>query len=294
LIKPPTDVKRVVYLGTPELAVRPLLALHEAGYDIPLGVSRPDKRRGRGSELSPSPVKAAAEALGIPVTTNVDDVLDVDADLGVVVAFGRLIKPHVLDRLAMVNLHFSLLPRWRGAAPVERAILAGDETTGVCLMELAEGLDTGDVYRVQTVPIGADQSLDDLRASLVEIGTELLVAALGEGLGTPQPQVGDAVHAAKIDRAELQIDWTSSAAAIHRLIRVGDAWTTEEGNRLKIWRATVTDRDDLAPAQVDGVTVGTGDGAIELIELQPAGKPRRSAQDWANGARLSSDDRLGD
>lgn len=282
-----------MYLGTPELAVPPLVALHEAGFDIPLVVSRADKRRGRGGDLSPSPVKAAAQALGIPVTSKVDDVLDVDADLGVVVAFGRLIKPHVLDRLAMVNLHFSLLPRWRGAAPVERAIMAGDEITGVCLMEVAEALDTGDVYRVQTVPVGVDQPLDELRSSLVEAGTDLLVAALQEGLGTPRPQVGEPVYAAKIDRNELEIDWSLSAAAIHRIVRIGDAWTTEDGNRLKVWRTKPIDRDDLAAAQVEGVVVGTGEGAIELIEVQPAGKPRLSALDWANGSRLGSEDRLG-
>ena len=143
---PPPEPRRLVYLGTPALAVAPLRALHAAGYDIPLVVSAPDRRRGRGGATMPSPVKAAALELGLDVTADPDDVLDVDADLGVVVAYGRLIKPHLLEALPFVNLHFSLLPRWRGAAPVERAILAGDDVTGVCLMAVEEDLDTGGVY----------------------------------------------------------------------------------------------------------------------------------------------------
>ena len=157
-LRPPRHPRRLVYLGTPELAVPPLHALHEAGFDIALVVSRADKRRTRGNALAPSPVKAAALELGLPVTDQVDDVLSVDADLGVVVAFGRLIKPHVLDRLAMINMHFSLLPRWRGAAPVERAILAGDRETGVDIMAVEEGLDTGGIYAEARVAIDDDIS----------------------------------------------------------------------------------------------------------------------------------------
>ena len=140
---------RLAFLGTPAMAVPPLRALIDAGHDVALVVTRPDAKRGRGSTTSPSPVKSAAIDLGIPVTHTVDDVLALDppAELGVVVAFGRIIKPHVLAELPMINLHFSLLPRWRGAAPVERALLAGDEVTGVCVMDVEEGLDTGAVYR---------------------------------------------------------------------------------------------------------------------------------------------------
>src|SRR5205807_7717429 len=137
---------RLAFLGTPEAAVPPLRALVNAGHDVVLVVTQPDKRRGRGSATMPSPVKAAALELGLPVTERVDDVLDANVELGVVVAFGRLIKPQVLDKVPMINMHFSLLPRWRGAAPVERAILAGDRETGVAIMQLEEGLDTGPVY----------------------------------------------------------------------------------------------------------------------------------------------------
>ena len=138
---------RLVYLGTPEMAVPPLRALVAAGHDVALVITRADRRRGRGGATSPSPVKAAAVELGVPVSHDVDDVLTAGAELGVVVAFGRIIKPHVLAALPMVNVHFSLLPRWRGAAPVERALLAGDTETGVCIMDVEEGLDTGGVLR---------------------------------------------------------------------------------------------------------------------------------------------------
>ena len=156
---PPGAIRRIVYLGTPGLAVPPLRALVDAGYEIPLVVSRADARRGRGAQRLPSPVKAAALELGLPVTDRLVDLDEVEADLAVVVAYGHLIPAAMLDRLAFVNLHFSLLPRWRGAAPVERAILAGDTTTGVCLMDLDIELDTGAVYCRTETPIGDDETL---------------------------------------------------------------------------------------------------------------------------------------
>src|SRR5436190_5054812 len=172
---------RLVYLGTPATAVPALRALVGAGHEIALVVSQPDRRRGLGPQLRPSPVKPAPLEHGLPVTARVDDLLAVEAELGVVVAFGRLIKPHVLAHLEMVNLHFSLLPRWRGAAPVERAILAGDPETGVCLMALEEGLDTGDVFECRRLAIGPDEAAEELRRRLAEAGTELLVHALERG-----------------------------------------------------------------------------------------------------------------
>jgi methionyl-tRNA formyltransferase len=258
---------RLVYLGTPEMAVPPLEALVEAGHDVALVVTGVDKRRGRGSSLSPSPVKAAAQRLGLPVSHVVDDVLTADAELGVVVAFGKIIKPHVLADLSMINLHFSLLPRWRGAAPVERALLAGDAVTGVCVMAVEEGLDTGGVYRRVEVPIGETQTADELRHDLVEVGTRLLVDTLDEGLGIPDEQVGTPTYAAKIDPAELRIDWSRPVAEIDRLIRLGGAWTTFRGARFKIHAAEI---------------VG---GAIVPTVVQPEGKPRMDADAWRNGAR---------
>ena len=292
MIDPPAEVGRLVFLGTPQESVPFLEALTEAGFDVMLAVTRPDKRRGRRAEPTPSPVKAAAQQSGIPVSHEVDDVLDADADLGVVVAFGQIIKPHVLDHLAMVNVHFSLLPRWRGAAPVERAILAGDETTGVCLMEVAEGLDTGGVYRRVEVPIAADATAEGLRAELVDAAVPMLAGALQDGLGPPEPQQGEPVYAAKLSRDELRLDWTQPAESLHRQVRVGGAWTTWRGKTLKIWSAHPTGGSQ-PPGELNGDLVGTGDGLLRLREVQPEGKSRQPADDWLRGARPAPGDRLG-
>jgi len=270
---------KLVYLGTPEMAVPPLEALVAAGHEIVLVVTRVDKRRGRGSGVSPSPVKAAALELGLPVSHAVDDVLaavaDEGAELGVVVAFGQIIKPHVLDVLPMVNLHFSLLPRWRGAAPVERALLAGDETTGVCVMALEEGLDTGGVYARREVPIGSETTAAELRTELVEVGTALLVDTLARPLGLPVAQAGEVTYAAKFTAADFEIDWSKPIEDVHRLIRVGGAWTTFRGRRLKIISAVLGD-DVLVPTVV-----------------QPEGKAPMSFESWRNGARPSADELFG-
>lgn len=277
---------RLAYLGTPGAAVAPLRALVDAGFEVPLVVSQPDKRRGRGSALQPSPVKAAAQELGIPVTDRVDDVLDAGVDLGVVVAFGRLIRPHVLAALPMVNLHFSLLPRWRGAAPVERAILAGDTRTGVDVMAVEEGLDTGGIYARTELGIGPDETAEELRARLVDVGTALLVDTLAAGLPPPRPQEGEPTYAEKIDPGELHIDWAAPAVDVHRLVRIGGAWTTHDGKRLKVWRTAVPPGDGRP-------VVPAGDGAVELVEVQPEGKGRMRAEDWARGARWHPGEPLG-
>ena len=292
MIDPPAEIRRLVYLGTPEESVPFLEALDDAGFDVALTVTRPDKRRGRRADPTPSPVKAAALGLGISVSSEVDDVLDANADLGVVVAFGQIIKPHVLDRLAMVNVHFSLLPRWRGAAPVERAILAGDQTTGVCLMEVAEGLDTGRVYRRVEVPIAPESTAASLRADLVDAAIPMLVSALRDGLGPPDPQQGEPVYAAKISREELRLDWANSAEVLHRQVRVGGAWSTWRGKTLKIWSALPVGGSQ-PPGALDGPLVGTGDGLLRLVEVQADGRSRQAAEDWLRGARPTPGDRLG-
>jgi methionyl-tRNA formyltransferase len=276
--------------------VPPLRAIVEAGHDVRLVVTQPDKRRGRGASLLPSPVKAEAQALGLEVTERVDDVMDAGAELGVVVAFGQLIKPHVLAAVPMINVHFSLLPRWRGAAPVERAILAGDTETGVCLMTLEQGLDTGPVHAREVVPIGPDESADELRAQLVEIGTGLLLVQLADGLGPPVPQQGDVTYAAKIDPDELHLDWTQSAVQLHRVVRLGRAWTTFRGKRLRVREARVlagSGSTDGRPGLLDGLTVGTGDGSLELMKVQPEGREPMPAFAWRNGARPAPGERLG-
>lgn len=284
----PAHPERLVFLGTPAVAARTLRGLVDAGHEVCLVVSQPDKRRVRGGRVSASPVKATALELGLPVSDRVDDVLDVGADLGVVVAYGRLIRPHILERLPMVNLHYSLLPRWRGAAPVERAILAGDERTGVDLMAVEEGLDTGGIYDRVELTIGPDETADELRERLAEAGCALLLDNLARGLGTPRPQEGPATYAPKIEVAELEIDWSRPAIEVHRLVRVGGAWTTFRGTRLKIWRTTLDDDPPRA------LTVPAGDRPIHVLEVQPEGKRRMPAADWANGVRWEPGrDRLG-
>jgi methionyl-tRNA formyltransferase len=288
----PQHPRRLAYLGTPAFAVEPLEALVAAGFEIPLVVSRADARRGRGGGLRPSPVKAAALRQGLPVSDRVDDVLDVGADLGVVVAFGRLIKPHVLARLPMLNVHFSLLPRWRGAAPVERAILAGDERTGVDLMVVEEGLDTGGIYDRAEVEIGPDETADELRARLSRAAARMLVDDLSRGLGTPRPQEGEPTYAHKIGPDERRIDWSRPAMEIHRLVRIGGAWTTFRGRRLKVWRTARLDGEAPEPPG-HGVVVPTGDGAIRLVEVQAEGRPRVPADAWANGVHWDGTEPLG-
>jgi methionyl-tRNA formyltransferase len=265
---------QLVYLGTPDMAVPPLRALVEAGHDVVLVVTRADKRRGRGGATTPSPVKAAALELGLTVTDHVDDVIAAaaqGAELGVVVAFGQIIKPHVLAALPMVNLHFSLLPRWRGAAPVERAILAGDDLTGVCVMRVEEGLDTGGVYAVRRVPVNDTVTAEELRADLVVAGAELLVEQLGtpvaEWIGAAHPQEGEVTYAQKFSAGDFEIDWAVPVVDIHRLIRVGGAWTTFRSKRLKIQAADLVD------------------GRIVPTLVQPEGRPVMTFDAWRNGAR---------
>jgi methionyl-tRNA formyltransferase len=284
---------RLAFLGTPDMAVPPLRALVAAGHDVDLVVTRADRRRGRGSATSPSPVKAAALELGLPVTHDIDELVGSDADLGVVVAYGRIIKPHVLAALPMVNVHFSLLPRWRGAAPVERALLAGDERTGVCIMDVEETLDTGGIYACREVAIGPAATVAELRAELVEMGTQLLVEVLAAPLPPPRPQVGDVTYAEKIAPEELELSWDRPAVELDRWIRVGGAWTTFRGRRLKVHRA----EPGIAAAGagelgMDG-TVGTGAGSLRLLSVQPEGKAAMSWTDFANGARPRPGERLG-
>jgi methionyl-tRNA formyltransferase len=289
---------RLVYLGTPEPAVPPLLTLSGAGHEIVLVVTRADKRRSRRGAPQPSPVKLAAEALGLPVTHSLDDIAGAGAELGVVVAFGRIIPEAVLDQVPMVNVHFSLLPRWRGAAPVEWAILEGDAETGVCLMALERGLDTGPVYACESTVIGEDESAEELRDRLVVIGCDMLERHLAHGrAGLPRPrdQAGTPSYAEKIEPAQLQLHWEEPAVRLRRLVRVGRAWTTFRGHRLGVLRAAPGDGATPAvPGTLDGDTVAAGDGhRLRLLIVQPAGRRPMSASDWMRGARPVAGERLG-
>jgi methionyl-tRNA formyltransferase len=270
---------KLVYLGTPDMAVPPLRALVDAGHDVLLVVTGADKRRGRRGTASPSPVKAAATALGHDLA-DVHGAVDDGAELGVVVAFGKIIKRDILDALPVVNVHFSLLPRWRGAAPVERALLAGDTETGVCIMAVEEGLDTGGVYARETVPIGPRDTAADLRAALVEVGSRLLVETLDEPLAgwidEAEPQQGEMTYAEKFSTDDFEIHWEAPVEEIDRLIRVGGAWTTFRGKRLKIHAAELTD------------------GRLVPTQVQPEGKAPMDFDAWRNGARPAAGEPFGD
>jgi methionyl-tRNA formyltransferase len=286
-----------------------LRALVAAGHEVALVVTQPDRRRGRGAEATPSPVKAAAAELALPVRTPErareveDEVRALDADLGVVVAFGQLLPVPLLEatRHGFVNVHFSLLPRWRGAAPVERAILAGDATTGVCVMQLEAGLDTGPVYARAETSIAADETAGDLRARLVELGTDLLVDTLPEiATATPEPQTGEPTHAAKLTVEEFRLDPSDAAEVLARRVRAGNprpgAWGIVDGRRLKVWRAQPR-ADDAPPPPVDvsadlGIGVidregglVTGHGVLQLDEVQPEGKAAMPVTAWLAGWR---------
>jgi methionyl-tRNA formyltransferase len=291
---------RLAYLGTPDMAVPPLRALVDAGHDIALCVTRPDRRRGRGGEVTPSPVKVAATELGLAVTHDMDDLTSAGVELAVVVAYGRIIPIRLLEQIPMVNLHFSLLPRWRGAAPVERAILAGDRETGVCLMKVEEGLDTGPVYAERTVPLDETITLDALRLELVTVASALVVDALADGVsGLPAPvrQVGEVTIAEKIGQEDLHLDWSQPAVVLTRVVRLGRAWTTFRGKRLTVLGAAPGARQDDAagrlPGSLDGPVVATGGGSLVLQRVQPESRSPMSADEWLRGVRPALGERLG-
>jgi methionyl-tRNA formyltransferase len=274
---------RIVYLGTPADAVPPLRALHDAGHEIALVVTQPDRKRGRGGALVRSPVKAAAEELGLPVATPerarevVDAVRATGAELGVVVAFGQILPSTLLEALpyGFVNLHFSLLPRWRGAAPVERAILAGDPETGVEVMAIETGLDTGPVFASARTPISPAETAGELHDRLVGIGTELLVRTVPKiPAGEPTPQAGEPTYAEKLTVDEFALDPSAPAEQLDRLVRAGNprpgAWILVEGKRLKVWRG-----------HVEG-------GRFVPDEVQPEGKRPMSYAAWLAGHRGSA------
>ena len=304
---PKGRTERVIFFGTPEIAVGPLRALVEAGFAVDLVVTGVDKRRGRGSETSPSPVKQAAIELQIPVTHDVADAIalvtssgaiSAGRSIGVVVAYGHIISADALHVLPMINIHYSLLPRWRGAAPVERALLAGDEQTGVCIMQVVEQLDAGDILQSATTQILPTDTTSSLRARLGEIAIPLLIDVLSNGATAAQTQRGDVVVAAKITQADLEIDWSKPAVVVDRQVRVGGAFTFFNGKRFKIHSLIVSAEIFISESGNmvvvnDRVLVACGQGVVELVEVQPEGKPRISAEDWKKGARLDAQSRLG-
>jgi methionyl-tRNA formyltransferase len=215
-----------------------------------------------------------------------------------VVAYGRIIPEGLLNLVPMVNLHFSLLPRWRGAAPVERAILAGDHETGVCVMRVEAGLDSGPVYARRVVPVDDEVDLPTLRSELVDVGSALLVETLAggvAGLPAPEPQQGEPTIAAKVANEDLHLQWEEPAAQLHRVVRLGRAWTTFRGRRLGILKSHVV-ADAVGqglPGTLIRASVVTGQGALSLLVVQPESRSPMSAEDWLRGIRPTESERLG-
>lgn len=283
------------------MAATTLAALVDAGHEVELVVTRPDRRRGRGPAMSPSPVNETASRLGIPVAFDLDALVALATPpgsvLGVVVAYGRIVPARVLARVPMLNVHFSLLPRWRGAAPVERALLAGDETTGVSIMALEPELDTGPLYAAEAVRIEPNEHVGALRARLADLGARLLLSVLEGPLPEPVPQVGEATYAAKLEPGELELDWSRPADELARVVRLDRAWTTWQGRRLRVLEADVVAGDDsmqpAPPGTVVGDVVVTGTGAVRLVRVQPEGRAAMEAAAWLRGARPVAGARLG-
>jgi methionyl-tRNA formyltransferase len=312
---------RLVFAGTPEVALPSLAAVAASRHELVGVVTRPEAPAGRGRVLTESPVAAVAAELGVPVLKPsrpgdpdfLSELRDLAPECCPVVAYGALLSPAALaiPREGWVNLHFSCLPAWRGAAPVQRAIWAGDEVTGATTFRIVEALDAGPTYGVMTERIRPTDTAGDLLSRLAEGGAELLVATLdgiedGSLRAWAQPLDGLS-SAPKITVAEAQIDWANSSAAIDRLVRActpaPGAWTTHGGERLKIEPvAAVVTTDDaptsaLPPGQLvvgkREVLVGTGTGAVRLGRVQPIGKKSMPAADWARGLRREPGARLG-
>lgn len=282
---------RLAFLGTPEAAVPSLRALVDAGHDVALVITRPDRKRGRGGQLSPSPVKVCAHELGLAVGHRLSELDDLDVERGVVVAYGRLIAPEVLARVPMLNVHFSLLPRWRGAAPVERAILAGDTETGVSIMTLEAELDTGPVHLEQRVAIDA-KSLKSLLGELATVGGRALTEVLGspELLAHPHAQEGDVTYASKLTKEDFHLTSASSAAQLLRIVQLGQAFTMVAERRLLVESAVEYEGAVVARGSIalrDGaVILGAAKGAIALQIVRPESGKSMSATAWWTGARL--------
>ncbi|MGV6827330.1 MAG: methionyl-tRNA formyltransferase [bacterium] len=300
---------RILFAGTPDFSVPPLKALLKAGYEVAAVYTQPDRPAGRGRKVGISPVKEAAIAAGLPVEQPVNfkseeaiQVLkDYQADIMVVVAYGLLLPKAVLEapRLGCVNIHASILPRWRGAAPIQRAIAAGDSESGISIMQMDEGLDTGPVYHLHTVPITDEDTGGSLHDKLADAGAEALLTALPgilDGSLAAEPQSDDAaVYASKLTKREAQIDWHKSAESIASLVRAFNPWpvayTPFEQANLRIWEAhpvqgVAGDPGMVMAAGREGVDVSTGDGLLRVTSLQMPGKRRVDAADFINAYEI--------
>jgi methionyl-tRNA formyltransferase len=286
---------RLVFLGTPEAAVPSLDALLVAGHEVALVVTRPDRRRGRGGELSPSPIKRAALAHGVRVTHRLADAADVGAERGVVVAYGAIIPTALLDVLPMLNVHFSLLPRWRGAAPVQRAILAGDKESGVAIMSLEPSLDTGPVHLERRLVVGSD-SADELTRRLADLGAASLIEVLAssELLEHPVAQSGEATYADKITAAEHQLAPSMNREMASRTVRLGHAFFKVDERRVVIDDARISNEHGVPGVlriREGEVHLGLSDGSLVLLKVRPEGRATMAARSWWGGLRPTQDQR---
>jgi methionyl-tRNA formyltransferase len=304
---------RIIFAGTPPFAAAALDALADAGHDIVLVLTQPDRPAGRGMKLTPSAVKQAALARGLPVSQPASlktpesqaELAALDADVMVVAAYGLILPQAVLDlpRLGCLNIHASLLPRWRGAAPIQRAILAGDTETGITIMQMDAGLDTGAMLSKTAVPIGATDTAASLHDTLAAAGAAAIVAALANYPAlVPQKQdEAQATYAAKLSKDEARLDWRLPADTLARAVRAYNpapgTWTLLDGVPLKVWAAQAVAGagapGEVLRAEADQLVVACGGGALALQELQPAGSKRMNAAAFLAGRPLSPGSRLG-
>lgn len=304
-----SDSLRIIFAGTPDFAARHLDALLSSEHQIVGVFTQPDRPAGRGNKLTPSPVKILAEQHQIPVfqpkslrpQENQHLVADLNADVMVVVAYGLILPKAVLElpRLGCVNVHGSLLPRWRGAAPIQRALWAGDSETGVTIMQMDVGLDTGDMMHKISCPITTTDTSASLYNKLAELGPQGLLATLQQlATGAAKREVQDetlVTYAEKLSKEEARLDWSLSAAQLERCIRAFNPWPvsyfTIEDQPVKVWQATVlaepasAEPGTIVHADKHGIQVATADGILNLKQLQPAGKKPMSAQDLLNSRR---------
>lgn len=296
---------RVIFMGTPDFSV-PALRAVAAAHEVVCVYTQPPREAGRGQKPRPSPVQQAAEALGIAVrhprslkgAEEQAAFADLGADIAVVVAYGLILPQAVLDapRLGCVNIHASILPRWRGAAPIHRAIMAGDTETGVAIMQMEAGLDTGPVLAEARTPIGPEDTTADLHDRLAGMGAELVVDVLARLPLEAVPQPADGVtYAAKIDKAEAKVDWSRPASEVDRQIRglspFPGAWCEIDGERVKLLRSRLVEGAGAPGEVLGGFRIACGSGAIEVLEAQRAGKRPMAAVEILRGMELPA--RLG-
>ncbi|MEM6941686.1 MAG: methionyl-tRNA formyltransferase [Pseudomonadota bacterium] len=301
---------RLIFMGTPAFSVPALEALVAAEHEVVAVYCQPPRPAGRGKKPRPTPVEVRATEMGLPVRHPVSLRADaeqaafaaLEADVAVVVAYGLILPEPILaaPRLGCLNIHASLLPRWRGAAPIHRAVMAGDAETGVCIMQMDAGLDTGDVLLRRAVEIAPDDTTGTLHDRLSHHGAEAIVAALRDLPDlTPQPQPETGVtYAAKIDKAEARIDWTRPATEVDRQIRglspAPGAWFEFEGHRIKAWGSSLADGTGRPGEVLDrGLRIACGSGAVQLTRVQRAGKAAQDVGAFQQGAQIAVGQVLG-